>query len=1650
MELAVASPSEPVRTAYESGHYHSAYRMLRDTALLRDLRTCDPRDALLAARVLRQAGARRRARKIFLDTWRRHRTHPEACYFAGFEVSEDDPLVALDFIDRVTPSIVASWSQEHQAEWLTVRALWLSRVRDFAAAERTWSEALRLDESAWIWCVKGMIEAARDRTTSSLDAVAEARARSPWNRIAVELEAHQLCQLRRFDDARDLLVEATGKLESASLQLSLFMRHLEDGSFDAAREALERAVTFAPEMERPLHDGFAASFARLHYLRGDVAGSITARRLSLDENELRRADVLDKAPPGPRKLLAVPQVPQHHNTCAPATLTSLVEFWGGSADHLEIAEEICHDGTPAASERRWAEERGFVVRELTVTWDAAIALIDAGLPFALTTVFTTSAHSQAVVGYDARSRHLLVRDPSAPVLVEYEWDRFAELQRTFGPRGMVLVPGARAGALAALDLPDADLWDRHYDIETALRRHDRAAASAAHDALAAVAPDHFLRHLACRALASYDGDDHGVLQWTEAMLASNPGDARLLLVKLGAGAGLIGRAARNEIAEALLRDHRDDPAVLAACAAFLAEEGEVSSRAAALARRAVGLGAMFAPAYRVLGDRCWSGGRRARATQLYRVASCLAEGDEGSAWSYFVAAGIAGDVESAYVHLEDRLARMTGRSSAPAHTLCDAYAATGRSAEAIATIERALERLPDDGSLRLALGDLYRLGGDLDAAARQLANAEGKCRERDWQRAAALLATQRGDRDSAIDLWRRIATASPLDLAIQREYVAQLESSGRGDEARQHLEQHFARFPHHVAIGRLLHELLEVRDDSAARRHLEVLVERHPSHGWALATLAAACVTARDLTRARELLGRARAAAHETAGLELLAATIEKADGLRATARTHYRAAITADADAAQAITGLSELASSAFEARADLDFVAGELSRQGSHGVGIRAFAGCALDWLEPREALERIHDLRQRRTDVWLAWAAETAALLHLGELDRALAVATSAVERFDRTPGPWREVAAVRARRGERAEEIAALERALALAPGSTDTLRRLAAACGKAGDRKRARALFDQAIAIEPFEGSNHGLLAELARDAGEHDEALEHLERAVRLSPEYPWAWDHLFLWSKDPPSVVALAREILGSAPAAARPAMAVAEHATDLPLDERLAMLWSVHARTPAQTEIPQLAAVLLAHARRWDEAFAACRPAFWGDSLPVELRGRIAWIHHLRGDFAEAVSKMTEAIASVPNYEWGISQLVQWGHSAGQYLAAAEKAVEAAPHASLAHLHLGEALREIREPARAEQSYRRVLELDRRCPLARLRMFDLHFARGEPGDAEPYLDGMPADSSDVLVRRAQLDAVAKRADEADAKLSMLLRRDDVDPDDVAGAIAAYRKGGLGEQLDRFLTRAVTSADSTPTAGRAWLQSVSPMGLGWIGAKLRSFPDTPATAWCAMAYVSGTAERSPVGAFARFVIWNYRWLRSRVETWAAVGAALTDSYPRIARWWMRDVETRPGVRPWMAYNVARALILVGAVERAWEVCRRALRLEPDHTTGWHRLLLAPGDALHEMSVARQTLAEVTVTGDSPEEQFMAGLAEAVLAYRDAGDAPDRGHELVTEVRRLMQRVPAARSLRVCLRVLRHVFRSLAREKGTGLGWRDRDELGWLAAGGRS
>ncbi len=351
---------------------------------------------------------------------------------------------------------------------------------------------------------------------------------------------------------------------------------------------------------------------------------------------------------------------------------------------------------------------------------------------------------QASIGYDARRRTLLVRDPGARNFSEFLAEPMLERYRATGPRGMALVPREKAALLDGIDLPDAGLHDQMYAVQRALDSHDRDAAQAAFDAMHAADPRHRLTLMAQRVLASYDADPTRLLACTDALLELYPGDGIHQLTRLSCLRQLARRDERLALLESVCAT-RLGPRFLAA-----ARRGAVGRRAAARRRSCAAVARLRvrpleAMNYFLLGNLLWDQRLFAEALPMYRFAACLEDKQERFAWAYFVATRHLKRTDEGIALLKQRFERFGEKSGWPGRTLFSAYADLDRTPEAFDVLKTALRLLPDDGDLLLYAADAFSRHGDRERAESLLDEARHKARRASWLRSAAEMARWRGD-----------------------------------------------------------------------------------------------------------------------------------------------------------------------------------------------------------------------------------------------------------------------------------------------------------------------------------------------------------------------------------------------------------------------------------------------------------------------------------------------------------------------------------------------------------------------------------------------------------------------------------------------------------------------------------------------------------------------------------------------------------------------------------------------------------------------------------------------------------------------------------------------------------------------------------------
>ncbi len=924
-----------------------------------------------------------------------------------------------------------------------------------------------------------------------------------------------------------------------------------------------------------------------------------------------------------RVQLPVGFVRQHYMTCAPATLTAISRYWSKPADHLEVAEAICYDGTPHHSERRWAAEHAFLAREFRVTWETTRALIERGVPFTLTTVYPSYAHLQAVIGFDALQGTLVIRDPTEPTHGEFVEQPFFESCQANGPRGMLLVPAEEAHRIEGVALPDAELYDLLHAVQDALVEHRRDDAVALCERLASLAPEHRIAFEARRSLANYDANDTEALASVDALLRLFPEDIPLRLHKAGLMSVLRPHAEHLTYLQQQLDDKASDPMFALRLAQGLIGDAREHARALKLLRRVLRSHPHSAEAWSAAADFHWQHGDYAQATHLYRIASTLQPTHEGAALTYFRAACKVREEQRAIDYLRTRIASLGRLSRAPWQTLYVGLEELDRSAEGLQELQAALVSYPDDTSFMLFAARQFASAGDFDHAWPLLERAQAGTRRSDWLRSAATVHQYAGELPQALTLTREVCALGPLDVSAQRELARLIDAVEGRAAVLAHLQEAARRFSHHWGINQLLVQWLSDEPLTHQEQAVRHLLAIGPDAAWAQRELASVLAQQRRFDEAQQALEQARLLAPDAPAFHTTTAFIALLRGDRATVQTACRNALAITVDNDYALQRLLDSCTTLDERREALAFVYGQLKAQVTRGDGMYTFQQVARGTYEPEELLAILREALAARPDLWHAWVGVGRQLVAMNRLAEALALCDEAVRRFPLLPRVHAERAELMRLHADRTAEQESLREALRLAPGWAQACCRLADSLEAQGDLAGSRAALESAVRHAPGEGYLHGYLADVLWRQNERALSLEHMTRALRLDPGYEWAWTTLQARADEcgePERALALAHEITASRAADMRAWLGLAAVTADE--TERFRALEHAVQLAPLSVRAHSRRVQALADASRFDEALAALSATAWGEALPTELRAQRARIHAARGDMKTAVA--------------------------------------------------------------------------------------------------------------------------------------------------------------------------------------------------------------------------------------------------------------------------------------------------------------------------------------------------------------------------------------------------------------------------------------------
>lgn len=1505
----------------------------------------------MAGRLAFNLGASRLGMILHWREWREQKSDPDAAaYYAHGLLQRRGPLAAWEFLGRHSALYQADPSRD-VAHLFTVQAMVLGHLRDFSGAQKAIANARSAAPShPWVAVAHSHVLESMDHYEAALETAREALHYRPWFRPAVQSIGHLLQILDRDEEALEFLAEANTRLENCHALRQLIALEAELGRWSEAMARLPRFEQLAPLMEKG--ETLWLKYERMHLAcLGMDAAAVLAAAPGLEEEEyfkglLSRVKTLP--PQGWKRVhLQVPFVRQHHMTCAPATLSAISRFWGQPAEHLEVAEAICYDGTPAHSERHWAETHGWSVREFTVTWDAARTLLDRGIPFTVTTTETTSAHLQAAVGYDEVQQTLWIRDPFLYYFGQFRIEPFLKRYEAHGPRGMALVPVAQAKLLEDIELPDAVLYDHLHAIQQHLVRHARPGALAELAALETTAPGHRLSLLARRALASYDSNTPALLTAYEQLLNLYPENGSFALARLACLRDLSRRADRLRLFEEFCSHPKSDPIFWL----YYANELRADARELERAAQWIRWGLRYRPADPAFvagwADVLWERRQFQEALPYYRLAACLGEKSEGFSRSYFVASRHLRLADETLGFLGERSARLN--SPAPAITLVEAFQQLARTKEAFQTLETALQRRPQDGSLRLFAADFHARYGRVDLAEKFLEEARDKTPHSDWLRSAATLQNYRNEKTLALRHWQEVLELEPLSYPAHQAIALLLAETQGRDQALQFLDAACAKFPFSCPLLSLRIRWLSDEGSDTLLPALRQYLEINPADSWGWRELAL-CLSMR-----REF-AEAHSAAEEAIRLEpnssygySVRAQVHRDQGQSAQARQDFRRAIGLEVDNTFALDEYVRSGSTLTERKEALAEVAAELRRQVIFAHALHAYQGAARGLLSAEEMLTLLEEAHTARPDLWQSWSVLIGQLVDMGRYDRALQLATAATERFPLQPQLWVDLARVHQASLRDAEEEQALKESLQIDPGFVVASRTLAELYERQNELDKALKVIDRALFADPLEAELHSIWARLSWVAGRKPEAIARLQHALALQPGMTWGWDTLRAWGEQtgqPQLAATAARELTRRRGGEARSWLILARSLDPMAdAEETRAATDRALALNPLAEDAFDLRAVALARNGRFDEALKECAPGVFAH-VPVKLKLRHAWIEHERGNALRAINLAKKALAEHPDYYAGWKLLVEWywaGQQVDEAIEAAEKMVALAPLNPVPLGYLGDMKQQGGDIAGAEAAFERAFRLDPDYEFAGYRLFDcyLDVRAFDKAQATLAILSRKQQSADTLSCAIRLSVARGFIERALTDLRQLLQAPNVSEWNFSSAITPLDRDAP-KKVTKLLDEAIRSGNAPSALAEYWvtrsvtrnrwrcLKLIEPFVKSEAGrAAMFRFLEQLGDAIEQARESRNFVKRIQLQFVLRGLMKRHAdWMRQDVQAWAKVGYVYVQLGAHAkGLTWMGDWKERKGLESWMLVNCILMFQHERRCDEAVPVIREAVKM---------------------------------------------------------------------------------------------------------------------------
>lgn len=1227
-----------------------------------------------------------------------------------------------------------------------------SLLREFSKAHQYLDEALNIEDEphSWVRLQKAITYEREDQFEKALELVTDIWKDNKSYTPSIISRATLLTKLQKQDEAVEFLEEGLTLSESAEIPLHLSAIFSDRDDCVLVKKYLDDYLKKSPLLSKKSEAWVSGRLADIALLEDDMAEfSAEARKTkpkSFHQKILKYYEGEPSAKSGVRKKLNVEVIRQHHMTCAPATLAMISNFFGDQHHHLEIADAICHDGTPWHKERIWCLENGYHIQEFSVTFEAAQKLIDAGIPFTLTTEALDSAHLQACIGYDSRVGILILRDPSSSHYAEvYHKGLFEENVETH-LRGLAFVPAHLESQLSSLKLPETEAYDLFHEFSLALENHQPQQAESVLTVMEETCAEHPLILRAQLRFASYRSDEVEELSLVEKQLTLTPERPRLIRQKIT----LLQSLGRISDQKTFLNDLRQreevNGEVHRELGSLLCKDARTADLGDFYFRRALRSDSYSARLQATYARSLSARGEALKSLPFYRRASRLASSFEPYAREFFEVSYWAGKKKDALEFLKERADSVGDKSVEPHLTLLQKLEEL-KDPSAESYSEDLLQRFPEDGELMIELVSFSMRRGDWKKAHEFLSKAKGLVSPIEWRNKAAMLAKWEGDIPAEKSHYEAILEISPSEIYAYRAIAGLIEEQEGGESAFEYIDEASKQFPDLLYLREVVAERAVDLGPDKAIPILKERLEENDNNLWAIRQLALEFSKKSHHKEAKEwaLLATVKDPSGSY-NWSTLSNVLQSALNFKEAGEAARRSLVL-DIDNRTAFENLFAVCSNFKERKEAFEWVTRQVKDQVSDGSAYLDIYGEANSVLEVEEQRELFDSFMDERPDLWHSWQIRRAFLSAQNDFKGARDVAVKMVERFPTTPRCWMELGITERDLGNTEGELKAFHEAVNRALTWGWARSEYAMSLANAGKTNEALETLSQGILANPLDSELYSSKASLLHKLGQTKEASDTIADTLRRNPFYYHGWRLLvdFTEKSGEKKLVENSMELCHEKNSHSVNWWKLKANIYDLlgNKEEEFRCLEKAEALSPNNVSVIDSKAIWFAEVGRYEEALEETKRPI-AEERPLTLRGREAWVLMQMGHRSQAWDLMAEIAKTEKHYFWAQYMMAQWSYNVSEWntlKSSSERMVALRPNDSEGWSYLGCACEKLEQKELVKSAYQRAAILEPNDSFAGRQLVRLHLEDNNIDEAKDILKLLEFHCPNVYVKLLCLD---------------------------------------------------------------------------------------------------------------------------------------------------------------------------------------------------------------------------------------------------------------------------------------------------------------------